>query len=174
MPPLSGGGGGGGWFTNLGWIPAAAAVTAVTVAVTVGVVVVIKPGGEENTPQDFCAALEEGQRDILENVPDSEIQDEADALETIVQAFGGIGRYQTMLDKLVEASPKEIKSDMTTARDTFDENMDKVPESFSDPFGALAAIVLKSLTRHPSLQEVDAYAAEHCNSTVFGTNAAAL
>jgi hypothetical protein len=156
-------------IAGLPLVPAALTALAVTVAVSVGVVVVVKD--DEATKQDFCQALADGQEDIRTNIPETptgELEGE-EALGLIVQAFGGIGRYETMLDNLVEESPPEIKTEMTTARDTFTESMDAVPDAVSDPLGAIVGTVFNNLLHQSSFQKVDAYAEENCGSTVFGT-----
>lgn len=165
-----------GRFAWLSAIPAAAvAAVAVTVAVTVGVVVVVaKP--EEKTPADFCRALDEGTEDIKANLPNTDAEG-AEAFRQLIIAFGGFGRFQTMLDNMVEESPDEIKTEMTTSRDTFKESMDAVPGTAGSAAGGdlggaltgLLTVAFKGIVNQPSFEKVDAYAQEHCGSTVFGS-----
>src|SRR3954462_13918000 len=109
-------------LAGLPLLPATAAAIALTIAVSVGVVVVVvKPG--EKTASGFCKALHDGEADIRGHLPNGNAQG-AEALRQFVVALGGIGRFETMLDNMVEASPDEIKTDMTTSRDTFKEGID--------------------------------------------------
>ncbi|MEA2410717.1 MAG: hypothetical protein QOC77_1278 [Thermoleophilaceae bacterium] len=161
-------------FLGMPLIPAAAAAIAVTVAVSIGVVVVVvKPG--EKTAAGFCKALHDGEADIRGHLPNPHAQG-SEALRQFVVALGGIGRYETMLDNMVDASPDEIKTDMTTARDTFKQGIDAAPGGatggLQGAMGAFVSIAFKTLIHQPSFEHVDAYAQQHCGSTVFGSRPA--
>lgn len=159
-----------GRLAGVAWVPAGITAVVATVVVAVGVVVVVKPGAGA-TAGDFCKALRHGEADIRSHIPNTRPQGTRQSLIALAQAFGNIGRYESMLDDLVDNSPKEIHTDMKTARDTFKESIDAAPGGISDPLGTLASVLFKNVIHQPSFQNVDAYAQRHCGSTVFGTRA---
>lgn len=150
------------------WLQLALGGLVLTVAIGIGVVVVVRPFSGP-TSADFCKALHHGEADIRAHVPITAPHGTAASLAALAQAFGNIGRYQTMLDDLVDASPPEVHTDMKTARDTFKQTIDAVPGGIRDPLGAFVGVALNNVIHQPSFQHVDAYARRHCGSTVFGT-----
>ena len=99
------------------------------------------------------------------------IDAEADPLAAFAQLAATPRDLATLFSDLADVAPDEIRADVETLRDHFDQQADGLGDDagalLSGPLGALGPVsgdLLAGLSVAPALQRVDSWTGEHCGA----------
>jgi len=153
--------------------PDSGVTTAIRLAVVLGLVATLvacsgdrgSNDGGGGSVADFCSELESGRTRLAENV-DGETTDLPGQL---AGAIANIGEFTRLLHRLEEVAPSEIETEMSDAAELWDDHAGIVADGVNDPVGALAASIVASTFASGSVREVDEFAANNCETQLFGT-----
>jgi hypothetical protein len=96
---------------------------------------------------------------------------EADPLAAFAQLAATPRDLATLFGDLADVAPEEVRVDVETLRDHFDQQADELGDDagalLGGPLGALGAVsgdLLAGLSVAPALQRVDGWTSEHCGA----------
>jgi hypothetical protein len=99
------------------------------------------------------------------------IDAEADPLGAFAQLAAAPRDLATLFSDLAEVAPEEIRADVETLRDHFDQQADQLGDDagalLDGPWGALGVVsgdLLAGLSVAPALQRFDRWTNEHCGA----------
>lgn len=123
-------------------------------------------GGDGRSEKAFCSQLQSGNDKMRANY---EASDPDDALSSFGAVFANMGQYTTMLHKLDDVAPDEIKSEMHDSREAWDKAADNAPDGIGldSIAGSWMQTFMLAMMSNASMSAVDNYAQQHCGLKVF-------
>ncbi|WP_139142636.1 hypothetical protein [Humibacillus sp. DSM 29435] len=121
--------------------------------------------GDGRSTDAFCTELKSGMGSINARYK----QTGNDGVKAIGGLVTNLGEFSSMLHKLDEVAPEEIKSDMTQSVKAWDSQVGTAQEAVKNPLGALAGGLMTGLMSSGSMSAVDKFASANCSMSVFGS-----
>jgi len=125
-------------------------------------------GGENGAPSGggsedaFCNEVDEIVAESAAQAAEFAEIPEDDALGGLIFLFQALGDVQVYVDRMVEVAPEEIRSDMEVVAESIQ------PVTSTDPL-EIALALIEAYSHQNSFERVDAYTAEHCGVSLFGS-----
>lgn len=126
--------------------------------------------GESGTPapsgdgseEAFCNEVDEIAAESAAQASEFAEMPEEDTLGGLIFLFQALGDVQVYVDRMLEVAPDEIRSDMEVVAESIQ------PVASTDPI-EIALALFEAYSHQNSFERVDAYSAEHCGVSLFGS-----